>query len=525
MVKAPRPSYKKTTPQMRRALALCVTLSMALVACDNAPEDPFGAAQRALAEGEPRTAMKLIEVAVSQRPDDPRARLLAGDIAMAIGNAERAVSEFERAAQGGPEVSLAKAKLAEAQIMANYMSAAEETVASLEFDQPLAYTAAIALALSQGDSDTASGRLSEGLERFPDDPRLLTIEAERLYSLAEPDAAKKTLESALAVEPNVPQAHTLAGRMALARRDLTSASLHFTTVLKARPADQTAMLAMAAIARDRGDETQAANWINKANAAGDPHPIGLLFAAQMAYDAGDVSRAFELIEIVPPAMASEPGFARLRGYIDAARGQYGAAILPLRSYLDGANDDYAARRVLAQAYAQEGELENAWQPIAPVVRDPQAEPAALKLALELAQTIGKGDQAEIRAALAKQVGSTDMAKPLREAGEAIRAGDWAKADAIFAPLIEGETRHNAVLLNNAAAVKSQLGQHADAVVLARRALAQAPESPQILDTLGWALWREGKRLDEARGLLTRAAEGAPDNREIAEHWAIAHKGA
>lgn len=112
---------------------------------------------------------------------------------------------------------------------------------------------------------------------------------------------------------------------------------------------------------------------------------------------------------------------------------------------------------------------------------------------------------------------------MRLAGEAIRAGDWAKADAIFAPLVEGDGKTSAALLNNAAAVKSELGEHAAAVALARRALAEAPDSPQVLDTLGWALWREGKRVDEARALLTRAARGAPENPEIAEHWAIAHK--
>ena len=31
--------------------------------------------------------------------------------------------------------------------------------------------------------------------------------------------------------------------------------------------------------------------------------------------------------------------------------------------------------------------------------------------------------------------------------------------------------------------------------------------------------------DEARSLLTQAAELAPDNAEIVEHWAIAHKDA
>ena len=111
---------------------------------------------------------------------------------------------------------------------------------------------------------------------------------------------------------------------------------------------------------------------------------------------------------------------------------------------------------------------------------------------------------------------------MREAGAAINAGDWEKADAIYAPLINGMGQNNPALLNNAAAVKTQLGQHDEAVALARRALAEAPSSPEIMDTLGWALWKKGGNVAEARSLLQKAVEGAPSNREIGDHWAIVH---
>ncbi|NQX94024.1 MAG: tetratricopeptide repeat protein [Erythrobacter sp.] len=512
-------------PGSRITLTAALGLSLALASCESVPADPFGAAQEAMAKGELRTALELVDAAASQRPDDPAVRMLAGDLAIALGNPDRAVSEFKRVAQGPATNSLAKAKLAEAEVMANYMSAAEQSVAALEFDVPLAYTSAIAYALAKGEGPVASARLAEGLERFPDNPRLVTIDAERLFLQAEPDAAAKRLAPVLAIEPPVPQAHVLAGRMALGRRDPQTASTHFRAALKARPNDQTAMLAMAAIARDKGEEAEALNWISKANQAGDPHPIALLFAAQMAYEAGDMTRAFELVEIVPPVMAAEPDFARLRGFIDVARGQYGAAILPLKAYLETASDDYPARRTLAQAYAEQGELTNAWETIEPVLRDPQAEPEALAFALRLSETTGRGDTSMIRATLAKRQGAADIMTEMRAAGDAIRAGNWAGAEAIYAPLIDTVGSRDAVLLNNAASVKSELGKHAEAVALARRALAEAPESPQVLDTLGWALWREGERLDEARALLTKAAQKAPGNREIAEHWAIAHKDA
>jgi len=505
-----------------RALAAALFATSLLPGCDSAPPDPYAAAQTAIADGSPRTAMEYVEAALTERPDDPEVQLLAGDIAMALGNADRAVTEYKRVVAGAGSSSLAKAKLLEATVMANYMGAGEEALAQLSYEVPLAYTAAIGYSLAKGDYDGANVKLAEGLDQFPDDPRLITIDAERILGLGQRDKAATRLAPALAETPAVAQAHMLAGQIAMAERNLKGAKDSFGTVLKIRPNDQTAMLAMAAIARDSGDEAEAANWINKANQAGATHPVGLLFAAQMAYDAGDINRAFEMIEQVPPSIATEPSFARLRGFVDAARGQYGAAIPPLKSYLEFASDDFLARRILAESYAETGELSNAWATIAPILSDPQADISSLVFAMQLSERTGQGDPAAIRAAIEKRRNAPDISEQMVAAGTAIRAGEWAKADEIYAPLVDGIGKNDPVLLNNAAAVKSQLGRHTAAVTLARRALALAPESPQIMDTLGWALWQEGTNRNEARRILSLAREAAPSNREIGEHWAIAH---
>ncbi|MEL6738192.1 MAG: tetratricopeptide repeat protein, partial [Pseudomonadota bacterium] len=247
---------------------LAAALALApLAACDTAPSDPFAAAQAAMAKGEVRTALEYITAASAERGDDPEVLMLAGDIAMAMGNADGAVSAFQSVVDGPASSSLAKAKLAEANIMANYMAAAEQSVAALDYDVPLAFTAAIGFALAQGDYETANAKLDEGLAAFPDDPRLVTIDAERLFASAQPDAARTRLAPMLEGQPPLAQAHKLAGRMALTRRDAAAATEHFNAVLSVSPNDQTAMLAMAAIARDNGNEGEAANWINKANEA------------------------------------------------------------------------------------------------------------------------------------------------------------------------------------------------------------------------------------------------------------------
>lgn len=514
-------------PARRGSSLVAVSLMLAapLTGCDTPPSDPYAAAQAALADGSPRIAFEYASEGLKADPANAQLRMFAGDLAMALGNPDRAITEYKHLAESEAATLIVKAKLTEAYVAGNYLQAAGDMAQQLDFAEPLSFAAAIGLDMANGEYTQAYNRLGEGLEAFPSDPRLVTIDAQRLWSLSRRDEARARLAPVLGLSEPVTQAHLLAGQMDLAQRAPASAAEHFKLVLAKEPAQQTALLAMAAIARDRGDDKEAAGWIERASSSGFTHPVGMLFLAQMAYDAGDIQKAYELIEQVPPAIASAPDFARLRGFIDAARGQNGAAILALKGYIEDTGGDILSRRVLAQSYVEAGEIANAWDVIEPAIADPQADGGTLLMALDLAEQSGRGDVAGIKAAIARRDKAPDLSEPMRKAGDAIRAGNWAQADAIYAPLLEGKGRNDPALLNNAAAVKTKLGEHNAAVALARKAHKLAPQSPIILDTLGWALWQKGGAKSEARALLTQARSGAPTNREIVAHWVAAHEGA
>ena len=500
--------------------AAALFLSPVLAGCETGPADPFAAAQEAFAKGQPRTALNLVGMAIDAEPNEPAVRMLAGEAAMALDNPDRAIAEFQRVPQDSPQYSLAQAKLAEALVMGNYLEAARETLDNLQMEHALSYTAKIAFQLARGEAADANDTLDAGLQKFPEDPRLVTTDAERLWAEGKAKEAFARLAPVLTLKPAVSQAHLLAGQWRLGQRDARQAQSHFEQVLNVRPLHQTAMLAMAAIARDAGNTQEAANWINKANDAGPSHPVGLLFAAQMAYDAGDLNRAFELIELAPSSFANEPAFARLRGMIDAGRGQHAMAALALGDYVRATGGDPFARQVLANALAEQGKFHEAWNAIAPVIDHPQADEKALKIALALSEKTGNGSAPSIRAKIEVRKDAPSIEAEMRDAAAAIRASDWKKAEAIYAPLLDLASKPAPALLNNAAAVKTKLGKHEEAIALGRQALAAAPNSPEIHDTLGWAIWQGAGDRAEARKLLQKARDGAPANREIAEHWAI-----
>lgn len=495
-----------------------------LPACSSEPSDPLAAAQLAYQRAEPYSAMKLAEAAIEANPDGVGPRLVAADVAMMLGNPDRAVSELERALELGAVPHATQAKLVEAYVAANFLGKARAMADELSFDHPQAFVSLILLEMADGEYAEAYDLLDKGASQFPDDHRLAVLDAERMLALARIRDAEQRLKPALSESSPIAEAHMLAGRMALGEGNLERANAHFEHAVKLRPEHLPTMLALAAIAHDRGDRQTSENWINKASRLGNGHPVALLFAAQTAYDAGDVEQAFALVERVPPSFRDQPQYARLRGLVEAARGQYGLAIDPLQDFVATTGGDIVARRVLAQCLMEQGRMVEAWEAVSPLTNHPQSDRATLTLARALAVATGLGDQAQIEREIERRAIAPDLSQAMVAAGQAIRAGHWAAADRIYQPLVDGAGAHEPVLLNNAAAVKSKLGQHQQAVALARRALASYPASPEILDTLGWALWQQGEDLAEAREVLTKARAGAPKNREIAEHWAIAHAG-
>ena len=480
------------------------------------------AARASFESGNHRIALAQASKAIEANPQSAAARMLTAEIAMSLGNPDRAITELKQVSPDVPEAAKANLKLAQANLAIGNFRMAKQLLENAPMDSALAHFVSASLQMAENEFGKAFEIVAQGLTSFPQDPQLVTLDAQRLLMSAKPQEAADRLSPVLNMEPIVPEAHMLAGQMLLRDRSPNKAKTHFETVLSIQPAQQTAMLALAAIARDAGNKDEAARWISETQKYGAPQPVGLLFAAQMAYDSGDITRANELLEKFPPELARLPQYQRLSGFVAAARGQRKVAVSALLRYTETVDGDVLARRILAQNLAANQEYDKAWDAVSPVLDHPQADGPTLLLGLRLAEETGRGDTVQIKQALARRDNAPSLAKPMRAAGQAIRAGDWAKAEGIYAPLTKGAGKNDPMLLNNAAAVKSKLGKHDEAVALARRALNNAPQSSEIMDTLGWAIWQSGSARDEARALLTKARNAAPNNREIANHHAIAH---
>ena len=95
----------------------------------------------------------------------------------------------------------------------------------------------------------------------------------------------------------------------------------------------------------------------------------------------------------------------------------------------------------------------------------------------------------------------------------MQARNWPAAIAIYEGLRQRLGNNDATILNNLAWAYSESGDLDRAVPLARRAWALDRDNPATADTLGWLLFKSGRRA-EGLALLEQAARGAPSDGAI-----------
>jgi Tfp pilus assembly protein PilF len=132
-----------------------------------------------------------------------------------------------------------------------------------------------------------------------------------------------------------------------------------------------------------------------------------------------------------------------------------------------------------------------------------------------------GDLAGARLALEQTTALAPkaVAAQLRLAMVYGRLQEYRKAVERYQIVIEAQPQNPMALNNLAYALGVHLKTPEQALPFARRALAVAPESPVVLDTVGWIEHLSGNTATAAK-LLTDASRRNPDNAEIRLHAAI-----
>lgn len=413
-------------------------------------------------------ADKLANVAAAA-PQNPRIRMLLGAVHLALGHFGQAELSFNEALASLPDDPAVMKLISETRLRQGRPDAALDMLERLPMDADVA-AMTVRASLRQGDAAGAAERLA-GFVESGVVPRTLRGELARAYAEAgRADDALAVLEP-----PNDPVRDVVAEAERMA-----------SALLELEPDNETALASVLALA-----EAQAA-----------------------AADLPGARRALAL------AMDSAPGLLPVQAALGAVELRLGNAdgALAAVAELKSSAPDHPA------GYVLEGE-----------VRMSQHRYAEAAAAFEAAYERGRDYSALSRLVVALQrAGRRDEAaarledwvdgNPDHLPGRLLLAGlyeDQRRADEALAEYdaILESSPDNAIALNNAAWLRYQAGDP-EALSLAERAFAAAPDNPAVRDTLGWVLVEAG-RVDEGLPHLEAAVEAAPEARDIRFHYAAA----
>ncbi len=497
-----------------------------------------------------------LEGAWAMAPTDTSVNHALATFSLATGRvreAERYVKQFADAAA-----------TVDAQLMlADYYIAADRSAEAITILTPIASAPHAAPAvqhqlarayLRAGLTDKAQTVISGLLARTPRDAAALLLNGQLALHQNRADDAVESVKAAVAAQPTSAEAQFVLGRVYAARGDHAGAEAAFREVLKISPSATAAHTERAVLQLATGSPSAA---LRNAQASVKNHPNrlatklalirGLLAARQLDRAQQELEPLLATHAHVAAVIVQSGVLAASRNDAHAARAAFEKALAidstsiealggALALDLNAGNLDAARRRVTqqltanaassallllaARTYGSTGDLSAAENALRRAIRsDPTLLPAYSMLG-QIYLSQGRLDEAlQEFDSLAER--RSNPVSALTMSGMILQARNRPS---------EARTRYErevtidpraAVAANNLAWLYLESGEELnDALRLARNAAEVLPDSPAVLDTLGWAYYRNGMN-EAAIGPLVRSVEMEPGNAEYRFHLGLA----
>lgn len=503
-------------------MASLAAITLSLSACAMSSGDAMADAEAAFADNDYRAAHIYLLSALKENSADPAANLLFAKTQLRLGDGVAAEAALKKLTDNAKYAAEVQSLMAHALLLREMP---ERALALTHAPDPeyvgLSYWVKAQALLQLDRKDEALAALSEGLTAAPHDPDLLALRGNYEIDSRNISAARRTSALALKYGPDNLDVLLLSGQLALMRQDMPAAKSAFDKALKLYPDSITPLFSVAAVNADLGNAKDAKAGLKRVLELAPGHPMALFLMARLAFNDGDIDRAQELVQGAGETLNDVPGVTLLRGEIAYLKGNHEQAIDQLRRFLSDRPGHVQGTTVLGHALAAAGDEAQAYALVKPAADRATATPQLLALAAKLGKAQNDPQAAIFGKRAQTPAGRDDIALKMTEAGQAIAAKQWKKADAIYADLRASGLDGNALIMNNSALVQLELGNKAQAVTFARAALALTPDDPNVRDTLGWTLLQSGQDKAEALKLLRQASAQAPGNLEIRWHLANA----
>lgn len=440
-----------------------------------------------LSRNEPEKALAVAQTLVKNRPGDPQGPFLEALVHVARRDFRQARKAFDRSVAIKPDYMPAIRSLA---------------VLDLQDKNPKA----------------ARGRYEKILEKEPgNEQALLELAAIQRASGVDASQVNQTLERAVAANPG-----SANSRLALINARLRSGNFAaaLTAAQEARaalPNEPRILEALGAAQQAAGEHAQAVATFERLatmlpDSAAPLKSLAAVHSMVKEYDSA-IAALRKAAEIAPDDVGIQQSIANL--YVTSGRPEQGLA--QARAMRENT-------KTVTVAYVLEGDIrmsQKQWSEAAAAYRKGLEHASANGIVLRLYTALEKqGKKAEAKALTEDWLKKhpDDALVRLFVADRALQENDVTAAIRGYKSIL-AEHPNTIAALNNLA-VASQRAKDPQAVVYAEQALALAPNSAAVLDTLGWILVERGE-LARALELLARATDAAPTDPRVRLHFAEA----
>ncbi len=443
--------------------------------------------------GRPEDAARVLRLVLNAEPEMAEAAVLLARAETALGQPERAAAALEEAARGNPRLLASLAELYERQQRWREVAATYERLSEL----------------APGSHDTRIRWASA----------LLQTESAEAFA-----QAREVLRPVLDAAPAEPRALYLLSTAQRRTKDFASAEATALTLIAASPDAPSGPFALAQVFEDQRLFEKAADVLGPAvtrfAAQAEPPRELLTLVAHLGFaqlQAGRAESAIETFERARTLSGGAGGFdtSLIQAYLLARR--YDRAADLARAARLRRPTELRLAQLEARALSKAGRNDRA----VVVMRDAVAEHADdVQAHLTLAEVLQDAARAEEADRVLDQAADrfpSDISVPFQRGALLEQRKDYPRAEAAFRQALARDPLH-APSLNYLGYMLAERGDRLEeAVSLVERALAIDPDNGAYLDSLGWALFKQ-KKFDKAEPLLRRAAEQAPANSVVQDHF-------
>ncbi|PWT84701.1 MAG: PEP-CTERM system TPR-repeat protein PrsT [Proteobacteria bacterium] len=511
-----------------------------------APNDPIVlalAGDVALANREIGKATEYYQKVLAIDPANAVVRAQLGQVRLAKGDTEQAIKDLETASAADTKGYRADVTLIVLQLKRKEFGKAQtlaEELVKKQPDNPVAYNALGVVLAGRDDESGARKNFERALQlraNYFNAARNLAILDMRNGQI---EAAKQRYESVLAKDPKNEQALlALVGFLEMNRAPAEDVEKAIDRAIEANPASPDPRIVKVGYWLQHNDPKKAVATAQQAQATLPQNPRVLEVLARAQRAAGEYDQAIasfgKLVSLMPksatPLMAQADAYAAAKDWSGARQAVNKALELQpdsiamhlaltrvdieSRHFADARDEARAIQRrwpTDPRGYMAEAEIQVAQKNLPEAERILRAaieklnNPALVTGLYSLLDRQGRSQEADAFAASWAAKNPKDITVVTAVATLSEQRKDYAAAARWYRSAVKAQPK-NAVLLNNLAWVLGAL-HDASALEYGRQALALAPDTPAVLDTVGW-LMVEGGDVPNGLELLKKAHNLAP----------------